>query len=95
VARGEDDGLPWPDVEKIAAWWHSNGRRFASDTRYFEGEPPSTAHCLDDLTSGFERQPTVAAVYLCLPTPGMSLFNTAASAGHQQHLLSLAGRVTR
>ncbi len=88
VAMDEDDGLPWPDVKKISSWWQANGQRFAPGTRYFMGEPPSTAHCLDVLKHGFQRQRMAAAVYLCLLKPGTSLFNCAAPAWRQQRLLA-------
>lgn len=88
VAMDEDDGLPWPDPEKIAAWWQANGPRFAPGTRYFMGEPPSPVHCLGVLKTGFQRQRTVAAEYLCLMKPGTPMFNTAAPAGRQQRLLA-------
>jgi uncharacterized protein (TIGR02270 family) len=88
VAMDEDDGLPWPDVEKISAWWQANGQRFAPGTRYFMGEPPSTAHCLDVLKNGYQRQRMAAAIYLCLLKPGTPLFNCAAPAWRQQRLLA-------
>ena len=93
VAMDEDDSLPWPDVEKITAWWQANGQRFASGTRYFMGEPPTTALCLGVLNTGFQRQRRAAATYLCLLKTGTPLFNTAAPAWRQQHLLALAGGV--
>lgn len=95
VAMDEDDSLPWPDVDKITAWWRANGSRFASGTRYFMGEPPLIAHCLDVLKNGFQRQRMAAATYLCLLKPGTPLFNTAAPAWRQQHLLALAGGVAQ
>jgi uncharacterized protein (TIGR02270 family) len=88
VAMDEDDDLPWPDVEKISAWWQAHGHRFAPGTRYFMGEPPSPAHCLDVLKNGFQRQRMAAAVYLCLLKPGTPLFNCAAPAWRQQRLLA-------
>ena len=88
VAMDEDDGLPWPDVEKISSWWQANGQRFAPGTRYFMGEPPSTAHCLDVLKNGFQRQRMAASIYLCLLKPGTPLFNCAAPAWRQQRLLA-------
>jgi uncharacterized protein (TIGR02270 family) len=91
VAMDEDDGLPWPDVEKIRAWWQANGHRFKPGTRYFMGEPPSTAHCLDVLKNGFQRQRMAAAIYLCLLKPGTPLFNCAAPAWRQQRLLAKMG----
>jgi uncharacterized protein (TIGR02270 family) len=91
VAMDEDDSLPWPDADKITAWWHANGPRFASGTRYFMGEPPSPAHCLSVLKTGFQRQRIAAAEYLCLMKPGTPLFNTAAPAWRQERLLAQMG----
>jgi uncharacterized protein (TIGR02270 family) len=88
VAMDEDDSLPWPDVKKISTWWQANGHRFTPGTRYFMGEPPSTAHCLDVLKNGFQRQRMAAAIYLCLLKPGTPLFNCAAPAWRQQRLLA-------
>jgi uncharacterized protein (TIGR02270 family) len=88
VAMDEDESLPWPDVEKITAWWEAHGHRFAPGTRYFMGEPPSSAHCLDVLKNGFQRQRMAAAIHLCLLKPGTPLFNCAAPAWRQQRLLA-------
>ncbi len=88
VAMDEDDGLPWPDVDKVSSWWQAHGQRFAPGTRYFMGEPPSTAHCLDVLKNGYQRQRMAAAIYLCLLKPGTPLFNCAAPAWRQQRLLA-------
>ena len=78
VAVDEDDSLPWPDPEKIAAWWRTHGAKFASGTRYFMGDVPTPATCLEVLKTGFQRQRIAAAEYLTLLTPGTPLFNTAA-----------------
>jgi uncharacterized protein (TIGR02270 family) len=88
VAMDEDDGLPWPDVEKVSSWWQAHGHRFAPGTRYFMGEPPSPAHCLNVLKNGYQRQRMAAAIYLCLLKPGTPLFNCAAPAWRQQRLLA-------
>ena len=88
VAMDEDDGLPWPDPDKLGAWWQSNGARFAAGTRYFVGEPPSMAHCLSVLRTGFQRQRSAAAEYLCLLAPGTRLFNVMAPAWRQQRQLA-------
>ena len=88
VAMDEDDSLPWPDPERIAGWWQSNCHRFAPGTRFFMGAPPSPAHCLAVLKTGFQRQRIAAAEYLCLMKPGTPLFNTAAPAWRQQRLLA-------
>ena len=88
VALDHDEGLPWPDVPKIEAWWQGNARRFQAGTRYFMGEPVNRPRCLDVLKSGYQRQRILAALYLCLLDPGTPLFNTSAPAWRQQRLLA-------
>jgi len=87
VAMDEDESLPWPDHEKIAAWWRAHGRNFAPGTRYFMGAVPTPATCLEVLKTGFQRQRIAAAEYLTLLAPGTPLFNAAAPAWRQQRLL--------
>ncbi len=91
VAMDQDDGLPWPDPPKVAAWWHANAHRFQPGVRYFMGQTPTPAHCLSVLKTGFHRQRIAAALYLCLLVPGTPLFNTAAPAWRQKRLLAQAG----
>ena len=86
-----DDGLSWPDVDKIEAWWAANGGRFQTGRRYFMGAPVSRAHCLEVLKTGYQRQRILAAHYLCLLEPGTPLFNTSAPAWRQQRLLARMG----
>jgi uncharacterized protein (TIGR02270 family) len=83
-----DDGLPWPDVKKVEAWWHANEHRFQNGTRYFMGQPVTKEHCIHVLKTGYQRQRILAAQYLCLLEPGTPLFNTAAPAWRQQRLLA-------
>ena len=88
VALDEDESLPWPDPGRVGAWWKSNGHRFKPGARYFMGEPPSPAHCLNVLGSGFQRQRHAAAEHLSLLRPGTPLFNTAAPTWRQKRLLA-------
>jgi uncharacterized protein (TIGR02270 family) len=88
VAMDEDDGLPWPDVERVAHSWQANGSRLQVGTRYFMGAPVTREHCIDVLKNGYQRQRMLAAHYLCLLNPGTPLFNTSAPAWRQQRLLS-------
>jgi len=83
-----DDGLPWPDVKKVEAWWQANESRFQQGTRYFMGKPVTREHCIDVLKNGYQRQRILAAHYLCLLEPGTPLFNTSAPAWRQQRLLA-------
>lgn len=88
VEMDPDDGLPWPDVERIQRWWSANGPRFQAGTRYFMGAPVTREHCIDVLKNGYQRQRVLAAHYLCLLEPGTPLFNTSAPAWRQQKLLA-------
>lgn len=88
VDMDPDDGLPWPDVDKIEKWWAANASRFQKGTRYFMGAPVTRAHCIDVLKNGYQRQRILAAHYLCLLEPGTPLFNTSAPAWRQQRLLA-------
>ena len=88
VEMDPDDGLPWPDVEKIEKWWSANAHRFQKGVRYFIGAPVTWEHCIDVLKNGYQRQRILAAHYLCLLNPGTPLFNTSAPARRQQRLLA-------
>ena len=88
VAMDEDDSLPWPNQEKIAAWWQANGHRFPPGARHFMGAPVTREHCIEVLKNGYQRQRILAAHYLCLLEPGTPLFNTSAPAWRQQRLLA-------
>ncbi len=88
VDMDEDDGLPWPDVTKIKAWWRANAQNFKPGTRYFMGEPLNRDNCLHVLKDGFQRQRIAAAYYLCLLNPGAPLFEWRAPAWRQQRQLA-------
>jgi uncharacterized protein (TIGR02270 family) len=88
VDMDEDDGLPWPDPEKVEKWWAANEGRFQKGTRYFMGAPVTREHCFEVLKNGYQRQRILAAHYLCLLDPGTPLFNTSAPAWRQQRLLA-------
>jgi uncharacterized protein (TIGR02270 family) len=83
-----DDGLPWPDIQKLQKWWAANGSRFQKGTRYFMGAPVTWEHCIDVLENGYQRQRILAAHHLCLLTPSTPLFNTGAPAWRQQRQLA-------
>lgn len=88
VAMDEDDSLPWPDPEKIQAWWDANKSRFTDGVRYFMGERVTREHCIHVLKEGYQRQRIAAAEYLCLLAPGTQLFPTSAPAWRQQRWLT-------
>ena len=88
VDMDADDGLSWPDPERVRQWWDVNSARFDAGTRYFMGAPVVREHCMDVLKNGSQRQRILAAHYLCLLRPGTPLFNTSAPAWRQRALLA-------
>jgi uncharacterized protein (TIGR02270 family) len=86
VEMDPDDGLPWPDAQRIDRWWDANAPRFQAGMRHFMGAPVTRAHCIEVLKNGYQRQRMLAARYLCLLNPGTPLFNTSAPAWRQQRL---------
>jgi len=88
VDLNPDDGLPWPDPDRVQRWWEANTSRFETGQRYFMGAPVTHAHCIDVLQHGCQRQRILAAHYLRLLDPGTPLFNTSAPAWRQQRLLA-------
>ncbi len=88
VAIDEDDGLAWPDPQKVQRRWDANKSRFTPGQRYFMGAPVTREHCIQVLKTGYQRQRILAAHYLCLLEPGTPLFNTGAPAWRQQRQLA-------
>jgi len=87
VELPEDIALPWPDVDKIRAWWQKNGVRFTPGTRLFMGQPLSPDSCTGVLRQGFQRQRVAAALHLALLDARAPLFATSAPAWRQQRWL--------
>jgi uncharacterized protein (TIGR02270 family) len=88
VSLDDDDGLPWPDVERVTAWWKQHCDRFPAGFRHFLGMPVTRNHCVSILRGAGQRERRLAAQYLCLLKPGTPLFNTSAPAWRQQRLLA-------
>lgn len=91
VALDEDEGLPWPDPERVQAWWQANQARFPVGQRFFVGAPPSPAQAVAVLRTGTQRQRIAAAQWRSLLAPGTMLFQTAAPAWRQQRWLKAMG----
>ena len=87
VELPEDIALPWPDVDKVRAWWARNGPSFAPGVRLFMGQPVSLDGCTKVLREGFQRQRVASALHLCLLEPRAPLFATSAPAWRQRRWL--------
>jgi uncharacterized protein (TIGR02270 family) len=88
VDMDADDGLPWPDPERVSQWWAKHQGAFSAGTRYFVGKPVSGEHCREVLRNGFQRQRIAAALHRCLIEPGTVLFEWRAPVHRQKRELA-------
>ncbi|MDF3011957.1 MAG: hypothetical protein K0Q78_161 [Cellvibrio sp.] len=83
IGLGDDEYLPFPDVNKIAAVWQKYQQRYAPAQRYFMGQIISpgistSEHLRRVFSSGHQRQRQMAAQELALLEPAHFLLNHAA-----------------
>lgn len=78
VAINEDDRLPFPDVDKVAAIWQKYQQRFIAGQRYFMGANITSEHLNQIYANGNQRQRKAAALELSLLQPNQFLLNYAA-----------------
>ncbi len=76
VGMDEDENLPWPDVEKVAALWRNHGANFMVGRRYFLGKPITSEWLKRVIAEGNMRQRHAAALELALIDPSSRLINT-------------------
>jgi len=76
VELDEDENLPYPDVEKIAAHWRQQGQNYIVGRRYFMGRPIEPAVLNETLAGGSQRQRRAAAMELALNESDVRLPNT-------------------
>lgn len=62
----EDENLPYPDIEKVAAIWRRLGQQFIVGRRYIMGRPITAELLKDKIAHGFQRQRHAAALELAL-----------------------------
>jgi uncharacterized protein (TIGR02270 family) len=87
VEMDPDENLPWPDRDKIAAWWKKHESDFTPGTRYLLGKPISEEWLEHVLRHGYQRQRAAAALELAIRRPGTPLFDVCAPGFRQQELL--------
>jgi uncharacterized protein (TIGR02270 family) len=88
VALDPDDGLPWPDVQKVKSHWSKIEGTLLPGRRYFLGGPISADRLHATLRDGWQRQRAAAAMELALLTPGQPLFDVKAPAFRQVRALA-------
>ncbi len=87
VSMDKDDSLPWPNVDKITAWWQREAARFAPGVRHLMGERIDAASLHRVLEEGTQRVRSQAAHLRCAIAPGTPLFNVAAPQWRQVRAL--------
>lgn len=87
VAMDPDEDLPWPDPERVKAWWAEHRGAFGAGTRHLLGRPMGTDTLRRALRSGMQRQRAAAALELALSAPGAELFETRARGDRQMKRL--------
>lgn len=80
VGLDEDENLPWPDAEKIAALWRNHGQHFLVGRRYFMGKGVTPDWLKNRIMEGTQRIRHAAALELALTDSQSRLINTCARA---------------
>ncbi|NPV03527.1 MAG: TIGR02270 family protein [Syntrophaceae bacterium] len=83
VALDPDDGLPWPDADKMAVWWEKRQGQFPPGLRHLAGRPLSAGCLTHVLRAGRQPQRAAAALELAILKPGRPLFDVCAPAFRQ------------
>lgn len=84
LVEDPDEGLPWPDPEKLAVWWRMNASRFEKSGRYRDGKPHGRDDLLDTLRYGHLLARHHAAFELALLDPKAPYLETHAFAKKQK-----------
>jgi uncharacterized protein (TIGR02270 family) len=90
VSVDEDEGLPFPDTERLGQWWEANKGCFSHGTAYFLGTPKSSVNWIDLLAETTQRRRWAAALELALLQPNQTMLEVRARGGLQQQLLERA-----
>lgn len=83
IAPDMDDGLPWPDVAAVRAWWAQRGGAFARGVRHLWGKPIGPAWLEEVLGRGSQPARAAAAVERCWRRPERGLFEVRARGDRQ------------
>jgi uncharacterized protein (TIGR02270 family) len=78
VDMDEDERLPFPEVDKVAAVWQKYQQRFVSGQRYFMGKQINAEHLTHIFKNGNQRQRARAALELALLESPQYLLNHSA-----------------
>lgn len=80
IDMDEDENLPWPDPDKIAATWQKYGSAFVHGKRYFMGRQINAETAKHHVQFGSQRHRYAASMEFALLEPRQILINTRAKA---------------
>lgn len=80
VGLDEDENLPWPHAQQVAALWRDHGQHFLVGRRYFLGKAITPQWLKSRLQESPQRQRHAAALELALIDSQSRLVNTRAKA---------------
>ena len=78
VAMDADEELPWPNPDRLEAWWRGRENELSAGTRYLFGRPMGSEWLAHVLRHGNQGARAAAAVELCLRSRGQPLFEVRA-----------------
>jgi hypothetical protein len=74
----EDENLPYPNQDKVAALWRNYGQSFLIGRRYFIGKTVTSDWLKSILSNGTQRQRHAAAIELAINDNTLQFFNSRA-----------------
>jgi uncharacterized protein (TIGR02270 family) len=74
VSLDQDEGLAWPDIESVRAWWVSNEGSFQKGRRYLLGRPITPEWLQQTLRCGRQKVRAASALEYALMHPGTPLY---------------------
>jgi uncharacterized protein (TIGR02270 family) len=91
VSEDPDDGLPWPDRERVERWWQGRAGDFQRGVRHLLGKPIAPDWLEVVLRRGSQPARAAAAAELCVRRARRGLFEVRAPAPQQRSLLTGRG----
>jgi uncharacterized protein (TIGR02270 family) len=82
-----DEGLPFPQPEKVQGFWSGEERGFSRESRYRYGRPIAGEVLADVLRRGALQERHNAALELAVLSPGRPLFESRAMSGLQMKMI--------
>jgi len=76
VSMDPDEGLPWPDVPKVSAWWNAHQGRYPKGVRHLAGKPLTSEWLLHVIAHERQRLRAAAAIDSFIANPKLPLVET-------------------